>query len=90
MVFTYARIITQNRFKCHILFSAGFYKINGEDQKSDEFEMLTSLNINRNLTESDISNVDVKSQLEHQIQIQETEESEWMFDKNYFNGTKIL
>ena len=39
------------------------------------------MNINHNLTEKDIDNSDVKSQLEHQIQIQETEESGWIFDK---------
>ena len=33
------------------------------------------------LTESDIDNIDVKSQLEYQIQIQETKESGWIFDK---------
>ena len=36
------------------------------------------MNINHSLTESDIDNIDVKSQLEHQIQIQETKESGWV------------
>ena len=40
-----------------------------------------------NLTESDIKNIHVKSQLEHQIQIQETKQSGWIFDK--INSTKI-
>ena len=39
------------------------------------------MNINNNLTETDINNIDVKSQLEHQIQVQETKESGWIFDK---------
>ena len=39
------------------------------------------MNSNHNLTESDIKSVDVKSQLEHQVQIQETKESGWVFDK---------
>ena len=39
------------------------------------------MNINHNLTESHIKNIDVKSQLEHQIQFHETKESVWMFDK---------
>ena len=30
--------------------------------------------INQNLTESDINNIDVESQLEHRIQTQETKE----------------
>ena len=39
------------------------------------------MNINNNKTETDIAKIDVKSQLEHQIQIQETKESGWIFDK---------
>ena len=39
------------------------------------------MKINNNLTESDIDNIDVRSQLENQIQIQETKESGWIFDK---------
>ena len=38
--------------------------------------------INSDLTESDIDNFDVRSQLEHQIQIQETKESDWICNKN--------
>ena len=40
------------------------------------------MNINNNLTENDIDKIDVKSQLEHQSQIQETKESGWIFDEN--------
>ena len=39
------------------------------------------------MTETDINDMDVKSQLEHQIQVQETEESGWIFDK--INSMKI-
>ena len=46
-----------------------------------------NLNINNNLTETDIDNIDIKSQLEHQIQIQETKETGWIFDK--INSIKI-
>ena len=77
----YARLINQYKFKYHNLFSASFYKINEEDQRSDEIELFINLNINNNLIESDIDNIDIKSQLEHQIQIQETKESGWIFDK---------
>ena len=45
------------------------------------------MNINHNLTESDIDNIDVESQLKHQIQSQETKESGWLFDKT--NSMKI-
>ena len=43
--------------------------------------------ITNNITESDSDNIDVESQLEHQIQIQETKESGWIFDK--INSMKI-
>ena len=39
------------------------------------------MNINYNLTETDINKIDTESQLEHQIQIQGTKESGWLFDK---------
>ena len=45
------------------------------------------MNINNILTETDTDNIDIKSQLEHQIQIQETKESGWIFDK--INSMKI-
>ena len=81
MATIYARLINQYKFKYHILFSASFYKINEEDQRSDEIELFINLNINNNLTETDINNIDFKSQLEYQIQIQETKVSGWIFDK---------
>ena len=81
MATIYARLINQCKFINHILFSASIYKIKEEDQRSDEIELFFDLNINKNLTESDIDNIDIKSQLDHQIQIQETKESDWIFDK---------
>ena len=87
MVTLYVRLINQYKFKNHILFSASFYKINEEDQRNDEIELFNNLKINNNITESDIKNTDVKYQLEHQIQIQETKESGWIFDK--INSMKI-
>ena len=77
----YARIINHYEFKNHTLLSANFYKINEEDQINNENELFINLSINHNLTESDIDINDVRSQLEHQFQIQETKESGWMFDK---------
>ena len=35
MATIYARLLGQNKFTYHILFSASFYKINEEDQRSD-------------------------------------------------------
>ena len=78
----YARLINQYKFKYHTLFSASFYKINEEDQKNNEIELYINLKINHNLTESDIDNIDIRSQLEHQIQNQDVKESGWVFDKN--------
>ena len=87
MAIIYARLINQYKLKYHIFFSATFYKINEEDQRSDEIELFINLNINNNLTEIDINYIDVKSQLEHQIQVEETKESGWIFDK--INSMKI-
>ena len=39
------------------------------------------MNINHNLTQTDIDNNDVKSPLEHQTQQQEMKNSGWRFDK---------
>ena len=83
----YARLINQYKFKYHTLFSASFYKINEEDQRNNEIELYINLKNNKNLTESDIDNIDIRSQLEHQIQIQETKDSGWIFDK--INSMKI-
>ena len=76
-----ARLLNQCKYNYHILFSASFYKINEEDQRSDETELSIKLNINHNSTEIDNIGLDVKSQLEDQIYIQETKESGWIFDK---------
>ena len=83
----YVRLINQFIFKYHTLFSASFYEINEEDQRKNEIELYMNLKINHNLTESDIENIDVRSQLEHQKQVQETKESGWIFDK--INSMKI-
>ena len=77
----YATLINQYKFKYHTLFSAGFYKINEEEQRSNETELYKNLNYKHNLTESDIDIIYIRSQLEHQIQAQETKESGWVFDK---------
>ena len=83
----YARLTNQYKFKYHTFFSASFYKINEEDQRYNEIELYKNLKINHNLTESEINNIDVSSQLKHQIDIQETKESGWIFDK--INSMKI-
>ena len=70
----YARLINQYKFKYQIIFSASFYKNDEKDQRSDEIDLLNDLDINHNLTESDIINIDVTSQSKQQTQIQETKE----------------
>ena len=85
--FIYARLINQYKFKYHTLFSASFYKINEEDQRDNHIELYINLKINHNLTESDIDKIDIRSQLEDQIQMQELKESGWIFDK--INSMKI-
>ena len=62
------------------MFSARFCE-QDEDQVLDEVDSYISLNINKNLTESDIDNIDVRSQIKQQIQNQEVKDSDWRFDK---------
>ena len=81
MATIYARLINQYKCKHRILYSANFHKINEEDQRSDETELFNDLNFNHNFTENKIDEIDRKSQLDHQIQIQETKESGWIFEK---------
>ena len=83
----YDRLKNQYKFKYHTLLAASFYKFNEKDQRTDEIELFIKLKINHNLTETDIDNIDVKSQLGHQVQFQETKESGWIFDK--INSMKI-
>ena len=67
----YTRLLNQYKYKYHTFFSGSFYKINEEDQRKNEIEFYKNLKIINNLTESDIDNIDVRSQLEHQLQNQE-------------------
>ena len=83
----YATLKNQKKYKYNTLFSGSFYKINEEDQRYNEIELYINLKNNHNLTESDIDNIDVRSQLKHQIQNQEMKESGWIFDK--INSLKI-
>ena len=84
---SFARLKNQYRLKYHTSFSASFYKINEEDQRNNEIEFYINLNFDQNLTESDIDNIGIRFQLEHQFQIQETKETGWIFDK--INSMKI-
>ena len=77
----YARLINQYKFKYQTVFSARFDKQNGDIQVLDETEIFFSLNINHNLTQSDLDKIDISSPLEHQIQQQGMKDSGWRFDK---------
>ena len=77
----YARLINQYKFKYQTVFSARFDKQDENNQVLDETELVINLNINHNLTRTDIDNIDIRSPLEHQIQQQEMKDSGWRFDK---------
>ena len=47
----------------------------------DETELFINLKINHNLTESDLNNINIRWDLERQIQQQEIKYSGWRFDK---------
>ena len=77
----YARLINQYKFRYQTVFSARFDKQNEDGQLLDETELFINLNINHNLTQSDLDNINVVSSLEHHIQQQEMKDSGWRFDK---------
>ena len=80
----YARLINQYKFKYQTVFSARLDKQDEDGQLLDEIELFINLNMNYNITQSDIDNIDIKSPLEHQIQQQEMKkDSGWRFDKLY-------
>ena len=77
----YARLMNQYKFKYQTVFSARFDKQDEDNQLLDEKEFFNNLNINHNLTESDLDKIGIKSPLEHQIHQQEMKDSEWRIDK---------
>ena len=81
MATIYARLINHYNFEYHSLFSASFHKTKEEGQRCDGIEFFNNVSFNHNLTETDNKHFDVKSQLEHQIQNQETKESGCIFKK---------
>ena len=77
----YARLINQYKFKYQTVYSARFDKQDEDNRVLEETEIFNKLNINQNLTESDLDNNDIKPPLEHQIQHQEMKYSCLRFDK---------
>ena len=59
----YARLLNQYKFKYQTVFSARFDKQDENNRVLDETELFNTLNINHNLTQTDIDNIDVKSPL---------------------------
>ena len=76
----YARLLNQYKFKYQTVFSARFDKEAENDQVLDETELFINLNINHNLTQTDIDKFDVSSPLEYQIKQQKMRDSGWKFD----------
>ena len=64
----YARLINQYKFKYQTVFSARFDKQDEDGDLLDETELFINLNINHNLTQTDLDNIDVVSPLEYQKQ----------------------
>ena len=77
MSIIYARLKNQYIFRYQTVFSARFDKQNENIQVLDEIDLFINLNVNHNLTETDINNIVKKSPLEHQIQQQEMKDSGW-------------
>ena len=75
--------------------SARFDKQSEDGQKLDEIELKINLNINQDSTESDFGIINVKFQLEEQIQRQELKTSARRIDRNnsitryFFNATEM-
>ena len=91
----YARLKNQFKFKYQTVFSARFDKQDEDNQVLDETELFIKLKINLNLTQSDLDNIDVVSQLDYQLLQQKMKDSGWRFDKInsmtiYFYQTGIM
>ena len=92
----FVRLLNQYKFKYQTVFSARYYKQDEDNQVLDEPEFFINLNINHNLTETDIDNIGNKSPLEQQTQNQELKTSGWIFDKvntmtiSFYVFTKLM
>ena len=75
MAIIYARLINQYKFRYQTVFLARFDKQDEDGQLLDETELFINLNINQNLTQSDLDNINITFPLERQIQQQEMKDS---------------
>ena len=69
------QINSQFKFKYQCTFLARFDKQNEENELLDETELFINLKINHNLTETDLKKINIRSDLERQIQQQEMKDS---------------
>ena len=83
----YSRLINQYNFRYQTVFLARFDKQDEDGLLLDEIELFINLNINQNLTQSDIDNINITFPLDRQIQQQEMKDSGWRFDK--FNSMTV-
>ena len=95
MSIIYARLINQDKFRYQVVFLGRFDKQDEDGQLLDETELFINLNINQNLTQSDLDNINTTFPLERQTQQQEMKDSGWRFDKInsmtiYFSKTNDL
>ena len=77
----YARLINQYKFKYQTVFSARFDQQDEDSHLLEETELFINLNLNRNLTQSDLDKISNISPLEFQRQQKEMKDSGWRFDK---------
>ena len=75
MAFIYARLINQYKFKYQCAFLCRFDKLDEDNVILDEIELFINLKINHNLTETDLKNINIRWDLERQIQQQEMKDS---------------
>ena len=93
MCSTYARLIKQIKFIYQAVFLGRFGQQDEVDQVIDETDWYVSLTTNQNLTQSDFDNFDIRSQLKHQNQNQESKQSGWGLRKIIqwqYIGIKLL
>ena len=81
MSIIYARLINQYKFKYQVVFLGKFNKQDEDNNIIDETEIFINLNINQNLTQSDIDNINITWLLEFQIQQMQMKDSGWRFDE---------
>ena len=81
MSFLYVRLLNLYKFEHQTVFLASFDEQDEDYQVLDQVELCINLKINKSLTETDIDDINFRSQLERQIQNQFLKGSGWRFNK---------